>query len=424
MKKANKKTIGKLNQLDKIMGGLSSKSSAPKKSKGATFKTGEVVLLLFITMIVSLIMGSLTTYKLLPISGVKLDSALSEFIDNYEYITKNYNGKINKGELIDAALDAMLNKLDRNSMYMNDDESHNFNILLEGSYSGLGVQIYDKDNKIIVYKVYENSPADKAGLKVGDVITAFDGKSTANATSTDLANKIKDIKDKAISITYQRDGKENTVVLKKGTIKIDSVLSKTYEENGKKIGYIAIGIFASNSSEQFKEQLETLEKQNIDSLIIDLRSNSGGYLFAAENIISEFLSSKHVIYQIQKDDKVTKHYSKGKKDKKYKIYILVNGESASASEVMASALSEQYGATLIGEKTFGKGTVQEMQDLKNGDQYKLTTKNWLTSKGVWIEGTGVFPHIEIALDEKFYENPTEANDNQLQKALEQAKKES
>ena len=145
-------------------------------------------------------------------------------------------------------------------------------------------------------------------------------------------------------------------------------------------------------------------------------------MLTAENIISLFLDSSHPIYQIQKQGVTTKYYSKGKKDQKLKIAILVNGSSASASEILTSALMEQDGAIVIGEKTYGKGTVQELQDLTNGDKYKLTTKNWLTSKGNWIDQKGIEPNIKIELSDKYVKNPTEENDNQLQTALKELTK--
>ena len=184
------------------------------------------------------------------------------------------------------------------------------------------------------------------------------------------------------------------------------------EESGVNIGYIQVGIFAENTYEQFKEQLLKLEKDNLDSLIIDLRGNSGGHLETVTNMTSLFLDSKKVIYQIQTKTKTEKIYSKGKNNKTYHIYILIDADSASASEVMASALSEQLDAKLVGENSYGKGTCQEVKYTSSGDQYKFTTKKWLTSKGIWIKGKGLKPDIEIKLSEAYIDNPTDENDNQ------------
>ena len=148
-----------------------------------------------------------------------------------------------------------------------------------------------------------------------------------------------------------------------------------------------------------------------------MRENSGGHLTTAEDIISLFLDSTHPIYQIESKGKTRKYYSKGKKDKDMKIVLLVNGGSASASEVLTSALKEQLGSIVVGEKTYGKGTVQELQTLPSGGKYKLTTKKWLTSKGKVIDNKGIDPDVEVSLDDSYYKDPNDDNDNQLQKAI-------
>ena len=422
MKKETNDTENKLNRLEGVIGTLSPLKSqtSNKKNKPSNFKTKEVIILIIITMAVSLFMGSLLTQKFMPVSGSKVDNELSELIKNYEYITKNYNGKIDKSEIVNSAIDGMLSHLDKNSNYIDSETSKNFNILLEGKYSGLGIQVYNKDKDIIIHSVFEDSPADKAGLKAGDIITSINNQSTENMTSAELAKKIKESKNGKIELTYKRDNKEKKVKLNIAAVNINSVINKTYEKGGKTVGYICLGIFANNSYEQFKQNLEKLEKKNIDSLIIDLRGNSGGYLYVAEKIISLFVDSSHVIYKIEKDKDITSHYSKGSETKKYKIVILIDGNSASASEIVASALKEQYGATLVGMKSYGKGTVQELQDLKGGDKYKLTTKNWLTSKGTWVNEKGITPDLKIELNKKYADDPSDDNDNQLQKAIDEA----
>ena len=424
MDKKEQETKNKLDRLTKSIGPLFkiNKEEKEKKQNNTIFKTSEVVILLLITTVVSLTMGGLIVYKYLDKQTNPDDKNLQKFIKNYNYITKNYNGKIESEEILDAALEGILNKLDKNSVYLEEEASQNFNTILEGSYKGIGIQIYQDKKGIIIYKVFENSPAEKTGLKEGDVIIKINNKSTQSMTTKELVEKVKKTKSQNVKLTIKRENKEKNITIHLDTVNLKSVTSKTYNENSKKIGYIAVSIFASNTYNQFKENLTKLEKENIDSLIIDLRSNSGGYLSTAENMISLFLDSSHVIYQIQKNDKTTKYYSKGKETKKYKIIVLVDSSSASASEVMTSALKEQYGAKIIGTKTYGKGTVQEMQNLENGDKYKITTKNWLTSEGKWIDGKGLEPDIEISLQEKYFESLAEEDDNQLTTAKEEANK--
>lgn len=420
MKKNEEKTKNKLQKLSESLGEINIyKEKEKKEINYSPFKTSEVALLLIITCIVSICMGGLITYKINSNKGKYLDKELQAFIKNYEYITDNYYEKIDKEKLVDSAIEGMLSTLDRHSTAVGDTDSE-FNIQLEGNYKGIGIQVFeDEDKNIKVYSVFKNSPASKAGLKAGDILLKINNKTIEGKSTSDISNIIKSQK-KSFKLTYKRDDKENTVDIKLSTVDLTSVVSKVFEKEDKKIGYIYTSIFAGNTYKQFKKELEKLENKKIDSLIIDLRENSGGHLTAAEDILSLFLDSTHPIYQIKAKDGNDKYYSKGKKDKKYKIVILVNNSSASASELTTSALKEQYGAIVIGEKTFGKGTVQELQTLPSGQQYKLTTKTWLTSKGNIIDGKGINPDIEVSLGEEYSKEPKEENDNQLNKAIDEA----
>lgn len=411
MNKKEQKTSDNLEKLSKSLDiKVNNKKILP------TFKTKEVVFLLLITAIISLIMGGIVTYNV-TLKGTNVDSELAEFIKNYDYITNNYYGDVDKNELIDSAISGMLNTLDKNSTYVGSDDD-NFSIYLEGSYEGTGIQVYnDENNNIVIYSVFDDTSASKAGLKAGDVIIRLNDKDTTNMSIADFSSLVKKQKGK-FKITYKRDDEEKTVSLKVSKVELKSVYSETIEKNDKKIGYIQMSIFANNTYEQFKKALSNLENENMNGLIIDLRSNSGGHLSSAEEIISLFLDSSHPIYQIKTKDSLNTYYSLGKETKKYKIVILIDKNSASASEVVTSALTEQYGAVTVGEKSYGKGTVQELQSLNDGEQYKLTTKSWLTSKGKVIDGKGIEPDYKVSLDEKYYDEPSFDNDNQLQKAIE------
>ena len=387
-----------------------------KRKNMPTFKTKEVVFLLVLTSIIALTMGGLVTYNV-ALKGERVDEELQDFIENYDYIVENYYGDVDKTKLIDSAIAGMLTTLDKNSAYVGGEDT-NFSIYLEGTYEGTGIQVYNDDNNnVVIYSVFEGSAASKAGLQAGDIIVKLNDKDTTNMTISDFADLVKKQKGTFI-ITYKRDGKEKSVKLSVNKVELKSVFSKVIKKEDKKIGYIRVSIFANNTYEQFKKKLQDLEDKNIDGLVIDLRGNSGGHLSAAEEIISLFLNSSHPIYQIKTKEYQKKYYSTGKETKKYKISILIDGNSASASEVVTSALMEQYGAKTIGEKSYGKGTVQELQTLPNGEQYKLTTKSWLTSKGEVIDGKGIKPDYEVSLDDKYLEDPSDENDNQLQKALE------
>ena len=337
---------------------------------------------------------------------------IQKFIEEYNYILENYYGDIDKDELISNAIKGMVSSLDEYSQFV-DEDSNNFSITLEGEYEGLGVGIsMTTDNEIIIASIYPNSPAEKAGLKIYDVITKFNDESVEGLSTSDLVDKISNTEN--IKLTVLRDTEELTFDLKKEKVVIESVHSEMKEDN---IGYIKVDIFANNTYSQFQKALTELENNGMESLIIDLRGNSGGHLLAVENMLSLFLNDTHIIYQTEDENDVEKIYSTGNKDKTYKIVILQNLGSASASEVMATSLREQLGAYIIGNTSYGKGTVQSLQTISGVGQYKVTTKKWLTSNGEWINEIGVKPDLEVSLTEDYYKNPILENDTQYQAAI-------
>lgn len=387
-----------------------------KENKKAVFHTTEVVVLIVLTCFVGIGMGFFIGNRSNNILlSNELDEHIQEFLNDYQYIMDNYYGDIDSETLMDGALRGMLEVLGDDYSTIINGES--FNAQLEGNYEGLGVQIYKaNDGNIYVLSVFENSPAEKAGILIGDIIVSIDGKSYKDKPSSDITNYIFNSKSDIFTFVISRNGEEHTLTLKRGSVVIPSVESEIYEKDGKKIGYIYIDIFANATASQFSKALTDLESKNIYGLIIDVRGNSGGHLTTVVDIISNFLDSKNVIYQTETKDKVSKFYSKGKVNKTYPIVILQNGQSASASELLSVALKEQYGATVVGEVSYGKGTVQEV--VTSGDtEYKFTTKKWLSPKGNWINEVGVIPDINVVLSDSYYSNPTDDNDNQLQAAI-------
>ena len=221
-------------------------------------------------------------------------------------------------------------------------------------------------------------------------------------------------KDKA-TVVVKRNDEELTFEIEKDIVTLLSVSSEMLDDN---VGYISISLFGSLTNSQFEKALKDLEEKGIKSLIIDLRDNSGGYLATVTEILSKFVNKDTVLYQMKTKDNIEKFYSKTDETKDFKVVILVNEMSASASEIMASCMQEQYGATLVGKKTYGKGSVQETEVLKNNTLIKYTVQEWLTSKGKSINGEGVEPDVEVELSEEYNNNAIRENDNQLQKAIE------
>lgn len=395
--------------------------------KKSGFNYAEVVVIMVITLILGAVIGSFITYI---ISGHKVyidgpstsgvPAELKEFISTYDNIITDYYEEIDHDKLLEAGISGMLEYLgDEYSFYMNPEASETFNEQVEGKYRGIGVEITLKpDTGAEITRVFENTPAAKAGLQVGDVFLKVNGEEVTTLSTSEIAEKIKgSIGD--VTITVKRLEEELEYTLNTSNVDIESINSKMFNIGDKKIGYLDISIFASNSYPQFEKKLLELEGENIDSLIIDVRDNSGGYLTTVTDIASLFMKKDKIIYQLDTKGIVEQVYSKTNTSRNYNIIVLVNKNSASASEILAAALQESYGAKIVGTNSFGKGTVQKAYQLESGATVKYTIQKWLTPNGNWIHEKGVTPDIEEVMELDYYQNPSDETDNQLQRALEE-----
>ena len=392
-----------------------------EKNKERTTYTFEEV---FIIMIISLVIGFFTCFSLNKIlSGGKnyrlLSKDLNKFVDAYQTILKNYPDKLDTSKLVESAIEGMMSSIgDKYTTYNDVDGATTFNETVSGTYEGIGCLVTTTENSIQIIEVFDDSPASKAGLKEKDIIKKIDGQDFSDKTSSDMANYIKESDKKEIKITIQRDSEEKEVKLKRQKLEVPTVTTKVYENNDKKIGYIDISIFSSVTDKQFKEKLKELEKKEIDGLIIDVRDNNGGYLNVVTNIASNLLKKGDIIYKLEKSNKKVETKKDTTKEKRtYPIAVLVNAGSASASEILASAIKESYKGFVVGTNTYGKGTVQQTMNLEDGSMIKYTIENWLTPNGNWINEVGVTPTNVVELDEIYYQKPISENDNQLQEAI-------
>lgn len=401
-----------------------SKQLYEKSSKeNKKFSLFEVIVLIILSVTVSLSLGMILVehgHRQQQTDEAK-DEYLENFVKNYNYIVDNYYGEVDKESLINNAIAGMMDSLDDPySVYIDDDITNNFNINLQGSYQGLGVSFIKESstNYILIVSVFKDSPADEAGLKPGDFIKSVDGKSTTEIDETAFSDNILKSNQKEFNFVVERNNEEFEITLSKENVVIDSVLSELIEKDGKKIGYIYISIFANNTADQFKQKLLQLENDGIDALIIDVRSNTGGHLSSVEAILNMLLTTKQITYKLDDGESVKEYYGSLKKNKEYEIVLLGDGYSASASEVLISSLRDNLHSKLVGVKTFGKGTVQELITLSNGSQYKITTQKWLSPNGTWVNDTeGIVPDIEVKMNEKYYTTYENGDDNQLQTAI-------
>ena len=387
---------------------------------------------LAILAVVSMIIGSVITIAIKDFDVAKVNTNKTEvsysktkkgfdsLYETYDTIMSEYYKDVDSDKLIEGAINGMLESLDdEHTMYFDKKSKEEFDSELSGNYYGIGAQIQlTSDETIKITKVFDDSPAKKAGLKEEDVFVSVDGTSVKGKNATEVANMLKSDSVKTSTIVVKRNDKELTFKVTKENITLFSVSSEMLDNNGKNVGYLSVSIFGQKTYSQFKDALTKLEKQDMDSLIIDLRGNTGGYLSTVTNMLEEFIDKGNVIYQIQSSSGVKQYKTVKASEKKYKIVVLIDGGSASASEIMSAAMKEVYGATLVGQTTYGKGTVQTTKNLSNGSMIKYTIEKWLTPSGKNIDKEGIKPDYEVELGDSYKNNPTKENDAQLQKALE------
>lgn len=344
---------------------------------------------------------------------------LKKVVDTYYAIVDNYYGELDRDKLIDGAVEGMISSVgDTFTSYSDTDSTSSFDETINGSYEGIGCTVATlEDGTISVIDMFDDSPSAKAGLKVGDIILKVDGESYEGKNSNDISDYIKNSGKSKVVLTVKRDNEEKDISINLSKVEIPHVSGKVIEQDNKKIGYINISLFASNSYKQFKSKLDELEKNNIDGLIIDVRDNSGGYLSSVTDICNLFLDKGKVIYQLEDSKGKVKKKDTTKEKRKYDIVVLINGGSASASEILASAIKESYGGEIVGTNSYGKGTVQQTKKLLDGSMIKYTTQKWLTPDGNSINEVGVTPTKVVELNEEYFNNHTTENDNQLQEAI-------
>ena len=388
----------------------SKKVKENKKNKPtAKFNLLEVVIIMVITAVCSITLTIKVSYVINKTSKkIMAEAELLEFNETYQSITNEYYEKIDKKELINAAISGMVDYLDDPySKYLDKDKTEALNEELEGEYVGMGGEItFRRNGEIYISKVYENSPAQKAGLKANDTLIKVGDKAVKGMTLTEVSALVKGKSGTKVKVTIRRDKEEKEFKITRGKIDIQSVTTKIYEKNDKKIGYINISTFANNTYAQFEKAEKELENKKVDSLILDLRGNTGGYLTSVTSIAEMFVKKGDIIYQLDTKGKIDKI----KKDPsiKLKVAVLVNKSTASASEILTAALKENINAEVIGVTTYGKGKVQKTRTLSTGAMIKYTTQNWLTTKGEEIDGKGIAPTVELELDPKYYTNRKEA----------------
>ena len=369
------------------------------------FNLLEVVIIILITGVVVSIASGFIVYNNYErlFEGKKeydydIDDQVDIFEDNFNRILDEYVEEVDKDELLNAALAGMYNYLgDDYSAYLDSDATQSLDEQLQGEYTGIGVQIYslfDAEKqiyRIFVDEVFKDTPASEAGILAGDEIIELNGVSLKDKESSYVSTTVKNSKEDTHKLKIIRDGKELELTLTRKKVFIDSVTSDVIDG----VGYLKIDTFSKTAATQIKKHLSDFD-DSIKSIVIDVRDNSGGYLTSASEISDLFVEKDKNIYQI-KDREGKIEIFKAVEDvyRKFdKIAVLINQNSASASEILALALKESANAKIVGVKSFGKGSVQETQKLSSGAMIKITTSYWLRPNGNSINEEGIVPDIE------------------------------
>lgn len=372
-------------------------------------------------------MFSLTIGKDKLIGELKPQSERAEFSKlylAYDKLKEEYYKDIDQDAIVNGAINGMIDALDDPySDYMNKDEASQFNESISSSFQGIGAEIQERDGVITIVSPIKNSPAEKAGLLPNDKILAVDGKDIKGFTASEAVLLIRGKKGTEVNLTVSR-GENATMEIKivRDDIPIETVYAEMVGDN---VAHIVISSFSTNTYDELLKAIDEMNKQGMKALVLDVRQNPGGLLNRAIDISNLFVEDGKPILQIE--DKGSTDVTTASPGKKIKVPVslIIDGGSASASEILAGALSESAKIPLVGLNSFGKGTVQTVNDLPDGSNIKITTAKWLTPKGNWIHEKGIAP--DYVVDYPSYAmlaplDPSEIlKENQSSEAIQNAK---
>ena len=344
---------------------------------------------------------------------------LDLFGDILETINKEYFKHINEGEVIDGAINGMLQSLDPYSSYMSPKTFKSMNTETKGEFGGLGIEVTMEAGLVKVISPIDDTPADRAGIKSGDYIIKLDNKQVKGLTLDEAVNTMRGKSGTPITLTIRRMDVDEPIIVKivRETIKTKSVVSEIKEN----IGYLRLRSFNEKSGDELIDKIREIgrSKPSLTGYILDLRNNPGGLLSQAIKISDAFLDSGEIVSTKGRDPKDIKVYNSKKGDEinGKPLIVLINKGSASASEIVAGALKDHKRAIVIGEKSFGKGSVQSIMPLSNGGGLRLTTAKYYLPSGETIEEIGVQPDIKVEPQKDNFKINDPTNDNQLIYAL-------
>ena len=370
------------------------KKEVKQETKQRPIKEVLIVILIIVCLAIGYFAGYVSKKNVI-VKSTNDSSIINEVYDTLDKYWVNTNDQ--DVNLNTSAIEGMVAGLnDPHSSYLTSKEAVEFNQTVAGNYQGIGVGFSMVEQGAMITKVYSDSPASKAGLKVGDIITKADGNELAQASTDQVRDYVRGEDGTEVTLTILSNQKTSNVTVTRGALDT-SAFYEIRKQGNVSFGYIELSTFGTDTAKQVEIALEMFKKKNIQTLVIDLRDNGGGYLTAATDILDLFFTSDEVIYQMKEKNSAAKKYY-ASTDSKYEFvngYILVNGNTASASELTAGALQSEKGYQLIGKTTYGKGSAQTQKTLSDGSVLKYTYAKWMIPNGTCINGKGLTPDIEV-----------------------------
>lgn len=348
------------------------------------------------------------------------------FWDTWEKVEQRYidETKIDQEKMFYGAIKGMVASIgDPYTFFLTPEENQQSKDDLGGKFEGIGAQLGLRDNRIVIIAPLKNSPAEAAGVKAGDYILKVDGESTENWTLSQAVTKIRGEKGTTVKLTLGNSSGEKEVSITRDQIKVDSVELTFETSNGAKIAHLKLNQFGETTNTEWDATVDTIEEQwkngQIKGMVLDVRGNPGGYLESSVYLGSEFIEQGETIVTQETTDGNDRTYkvTRGGRLIGIPMNVLIDGGSASASEILAGALRDHKKATLIGQKSFGKGSVQEALDLKDGAGLHVTIAKWILPNGDWINGKGIEPEIVVENEVPEGNTLTKETDAQLNEAL-------
>ena len=376
---------------------------------------GNAIIIAAVTLGVGVIVGLGWNQFFAPMFGLggSADSRWLALDEVYNKLSNSYDGDIDEAKAVEGAKKGLTESLgDVYTVYMDNEEAKEFEDDLHGNVgAGIGVEMGLRDGYVRVLRTLPDNPAREAGILAGDILYKVNGEEVYDLSTEEISKKVRGEEGTEVEVTVVRDGNEKTFKMKREVINNVSA----YVEYDGSTAIVTVTRFDNDTGTMVQGFAKDFEKKGVKKVILDLRGNGGGYVSAAQDLLSLWIDGETILLQKSKhfDDSDMKALTGKASLKDMKTIVLVNGSTASASEIVAGALQDYGKATVVGETTYGKGVVQQLYDLSGGSKLKVTTASWYTPKDRSINKTGIEPDVKV---ERSYEDINSMRDPQLDKA--------